>query len=990
MKVLPMLDKSYQPSEVEGRIYAAWEASRAFEAGRPDLTEAERKKAKPYCIVIPPPNVTGSLHLGHALVNTIQDILIRFERMRGRDVLWQPGTDHAGIATQMVVERQMMERQEPDRRTIGREKFLEKVWAWKDESGGTIIKQLKRLGASCDWSRERFTMDEGLSKAVTKVFVQLYNEGLIYKDKRLVNWDPKLLTAISDLEVVPVEVRGSFKWAEGEVDKDGAPVPFDADKLAKVLAKQPGGHMYYFRYPLKDDPKSFVVVATTRPETMLGDTAVAVHPDHPKYGKLIGKMLVLPLVGREIPIVGDDYADPEKGTGAVKITPAHDFNDFEVGRRHGLEQINIFDATAQLIDVPAPYLGLDRFAARQKVVVEIEALGLLEKIEPSTQQVPHGDRSGVPVEPWLTDQWYVKADVLAKPVIEAVEKGTTKFVPVNWDKTYFEWMRNIQPWCVSRQLWWGHQIPAWYGPENPATYGDAPVAFVGGKTFFHEERFVAQTQDEALELASSFYPKGTPITVATSDDDFRAWSNQYNLANSAKQPIKLRRDPDVLDTWFSSALWPFSTLGWPEKAPELDRYYPTSVLVTGFDIIFFWVARMMMMGNYFMTKYNNGKERPPSERVPFRDVFIHGLVRDEKGQKMSKSKGNVIDPLGVIDEFGADALRFTLASILGQGRDIKLSTQRIEGYRNFATKLWNSARFTEINGCARAENFEPKKARETVNRWILGETERTAAAVTEALEAYRFNDAALAAYQFVWGVYCDWYVELIKPILTGPDGSAKTETRATAAWVQDQILAMLHPFMPFITEELWRATGETGPAREKLLIVSDWPKLKGLANAKADEEIGWVITLISEIRSVRSEMGIPGASQLQLELVGANKDERSWADRHGELIKRMARLDAISQAKEPAKGAVQIVIGEMTAALPLVGIIDATAEAARLAKEQAKTEAEIEKSKAKLGNEQFVAKAPAEVVEEMRERLTDLEATAAKLATARRRVAELA
>ncbi len=964
-----MLEKSYQASEVEGRIYAAWEAANAFAAGRPDLSEAERKKAKPYCIVIPPPNVTGSLHLGHALVNTIQDILIRFERMRGRDVLWQPGTDHAGIATQMVVERQLAADGKPDRRTMGREAFLKEVWAWKEQSGGTIIKQLKRLGASCDWARERFTMDEGLSKAVTKVFVQLYNDGLIYKDKRLVNWDPKLLTAISDLEVVPTEVRGNFKWTDGEVDKDGAAVPFDAAKLTRALAKEPGGHMYYFRYPLKGvafdkaNAATFIVVGTTRPETMLGDTAVAVNPDDPRTNHLIGKHIVLPLVGREIPVVGDEYADPEKGRGAVKITPAHDFNDFEVGKRHGLAQINIFDATAKLVDtVPAPYRGMDRFAARLKVVADIEALGLLEKIEPSTQQVPHGDRSGVPVEPWLTDQWYVKADVLAKPVIEAVETGKTKFVPANWDKTYFEWMRNIQPWCVSRQLWWGHQIPAWYGPDGAV--------------------FVAEDEAGATALAKRHYASSgvRPLTKVGSDpitSDTAADKNGVRPHSAVGSDPTLTRDPDVLDTWFSSALWPFSTLGWPEKTPELKRYYPTAVLVTGFDIIFFWVARMMMMGNHFMGE------------VPFKDVFIHGLVRDASGQKMSKTKGNVIDPLEIIDEYGADALRFTLAASLGQGRDIKLAPARIEGYRNFATKLWNAAIFTEVNGCTRVEGYEPKKAKETVNRWILGETERAVASVTESIETYKFNDAALTAYQFVRGVYCDWYVELIKPIITGPDSAAKAETQATAAWVLDQILALLHPFMPFITEELWRATAETGPARKKLLVLSDWPKLKGLANAKADEEIGWVIKLISEIRSVRSEMSVPGSSLLQLELVGASKAEKSWADAHGDLIKRLARLMGISFAKSPSKGSVQIVIGAMTAALPLAGIIDVAAEEARLSKDVAKTEAEIAKSEAKLGNEQFVSKAPEEVVEEMRERLAELKGTLEKLQAARKRVLEL-
>ena len=963
-----MLEKSYQPSEVEGRIYAAWEKANAFAAGRPDLSPAERANAKPYCIVIPPPNVTGSLHLGHALVNTIQDILIRFERMRGRDVLWQPGTDHAGIATQMVVERRLKELGKPDRWTMGREAFLREVWAWKEQSGGTIINQLKRLGASCDWSRERFTMDEGLSKAVTKVFVQLHKDGLIYKDKRLVNWDPKLLTAISDLEVESTEHRGTFKWAGTDIDKDGAPVPFKPEVLAKALNRDPNGHMYYFRYPLagavfdKRDSKTFLVVGTTRPETMLGDTAVAVNAAHPKYGKWIGRKLMLPLVGREIPVIGDDYADVEKGSGAVKITPAHDFNDFEVGKRHDLEQINIFDAHAVLNDqVPKTYQGLDRFAARKQVVSDLELLGFLEKIEPHTHQVPHGDRSGVPVEPWLTDQWYVKADVLAAPVIKAVEDGTTKFVPKNWDKTYFEWMRNIQPWCISRQLWWGHQIPAWYGPAISAS----GRLLVDDENPFTGEIFVALSEAEAIAMAQAKYKRIIRIGP----------SPLRNLLDN--DTVYIQRDPDVLDTWFSSALWPFSTLGWPEKTPELARYYPTAVLVTGFDIIFFWVARMMMMGKHFMGD------------VPFHDVFIHGLVRDEKGQKMSKTKGNVIDPLEIIDEYGADALRFTLASVLGQGRDIKLGAQRIEGYRNFTTKLWNAAVFSEVNGCARADGFDPHKAKGTLNRWIAGETERAVAEVTAAIESYRFNDAASAAYQFVRGVYCDWYVELSKPILTGADGPAKIETQAMAAWVQDQIFALLHPFMPFVTEELWRVTGETGPKRKSLLVTAPWPQLSGLQDPKSDEEIGWVVKLISEIRSVRSEMSVPAAALLQLELTGASAQSKAWAARHGDLIKRLARIEAISTPKEPSKGAVQIVLGETTAALPLAGIVDVAAEEARLAKSYAATEAEIAKTNAKLNNEQFVAKAPAEVVAEMRERLVDLDATLEKLTAARKRVADI-
>ena len=717
-----MLEKTYQPATIEARIHAEWMQAQAFKAGRP-----ERAQATPYAIVIPPPNVTGSLHMGHALNNTLQDVLCRFERMRGKDVLWQPGTDHAGIATQLVVERQMMERQQPGRHDIGREKFIEKVWTWKAESGGTIVNQLKRLGASCDWGRERFTMDEGLSQAVLKVFVDLYNEGLIYKDKRLVNWDPEFQSAISDLEVDDIEHTGSFKWARGQTDKDGNPVPFNAAALAKVLDRDPNGHMYYLRYPLDgvaydaDDPATYLMVGTTRPETMLGDTAVAVHPEDARYQHLVGKKVDLPLTGRKIAIIADEYSDPEKGSGAVKITPAHDFNDNEVYKRHPeIGLINIFDAKAQLNDaVPETYRGLDRFFARKRVVADLQALGLVEKIEPVTHAVPQAERGGAIVEPWLTDQWYVNAAELAKRAIAAVESGDTKIIPKNWEKTYFEWMRNIQPWCISRQIWWGHQIPAWYGPD--------------GKIF------VAPAEAAAVSAAAAHY----------------------------KKDVTLKRDEDVLDTWFSSALWPFSTLGWPDKTPELARFYPTTALVTGFDIIFFWVARMMMMGLHFM------------KEVPFRDVYIHALVRDEKGAKMSKTKGNVMDPLVLIDKYGADALRFTLAAMAAQGRDVKLSTGRIEGYRNFATKLWNAARFAEMNECVRQKGFDPSATRETINRWIAGEVQRTAAAVTAGIEAYKFNEAATAVYEFTWGTFCDWYLELAKPILTGSDEAAKAETRAT-------------------------------------------------------------------------------------------------------------------------------------------------------------------------------------------------------------------
>ena len=906
-----MLDKSYQPSAIEEPTYRLWEKAGAFAAGQPG-----RESARPFAIVIPPPNVTGSLHMGHALNNTLQDLLARFERMRGHDVLWQPGTDHAGIATQMVVERQLMERQEPNRRDLGREEFVRRVWQWKDESDGLIINQLKRLGASCDWSRERFTMDEGMSRAVRKVFIDLYRAGLIYKDKRLVNWDPKLLTAISDLEVEQVEVKG---------------------------------HLWHLRYPLEDrafdpdDASTYIVVATTRPETMLGDTAVAVHPDDERYKALVGKNVILPLVGRRIPIVADEYSDPQKGSGAVKITPAHDFNDFEVGKRHALPQVSILNPEAKLLldgnpdftqgVAPSPQLtltiqelhGLDRFAARKAIVARLVEQGLVEKIEPCVHTVPHGDRSNVVIEPFLTDQWYVDAKTLAKPAIDAVKRGRTVFVPKNWENTYFHWMENIQPWCISRQLWWGHQIPAWYGPD--------------GKVF------VAEEEAQAAALAKEEYGR----TVA------------------------LIRDEDVLDTWFSSALWPFSTLGWPDETPEVKRYYPTDVLVTGFDIIFFWVARMMMMGLHVM------------EEVPFRDVYIHALVRDEKGQKMSKSKGNVIDPLELIDAYGADALRFTLSAMAAQGRDIKLSASRVEGYRNFATKLWNAARFAEINACVPVKGFDPASAKQTINRWIAVENERALATVTEALEAYRFNEAAGAIYTFIWHKFCDWYLELIKPILSGSDQDAAAETRAMTAWVLDRALKLLHPFMPFVTEELWAKLAPEGEGRESLLILAPWPKQQGLENAEADAEIGWLIRLISEVRSVRSEMNVPAGAKVPLVISGASDGTTARAKRHEETILRHARIDAMSFDKVPA-GAVQIVLDEATLALPLAGIIDVAAESKRLKREIDKVGSEIRQLDAKLANEKFVARAPEHVVEEQRERKADAEATAARLEQALKRL----
>jgi valyl-tRNA synthetase len=982
-----MIDKNYQPAEVEGRIYEAWEQAGAFKAGRP-----ERAGAKPYSIVIPPPNVTGSLHMGHALNNTLQDVLARFERMRGRDVLWQPGTDHAGIATQMVVERQLAERKEPGRRDMGRDAFLKRVWEWKAESGGTIVNQLKRLGASCDWSRERFTMDEGLSKAVVKVFVQLYNEGLIYKDKRLVNWDPKLLTAISDLEVVPVETKGS---------------------------------LWHLRYPLEgktfnaEDPSTYIVVATTRPETMLGDTAVAVHPDDERYKALVGKNVILPLVGRKIPIVADEYSDPEKGSGAVKITPAHDFNDFEVGKRHNLPQINIFSVEAKLaltgnedfaagvsgspdLDATLAMHNMDRFAARKQIVARLEEKGLVDKIEPHGLSVPHGDRSNVVIEPFLTDQWYVNAQELAKPAIAAVRDGSTKFVPKNWETTYFNWMENIQPWCISRQLWWGHRIPAWYGPAMlPHPGVDTAKQFVGGFIF------VADTEADAIKQAEKAYngsglgDLGIRVKIASTEAEMR---ESIKGANENKQ-LMIWRDEDVLDTWFSSALWPFSTLGWPDATPELARFYPTSVLVTGFDIIFFWVARMMMMGLHFQ------------QEIPFHDIYIHRLVRDASGAKMSKSKGNVVDPLGVIDEFGADALRFTLMRNVAPGHDIRLGPQDVENNRNFATKLWNAARFVEFNGAARVEGFDPKSAKEALNRWIAHETAKAAAEITQALETYAFSEAAGAAYRFVWNVYCDWYVELSKPLLTGPDGAAKDETRAMAAWALDEILKLLHPFMPFITEELWKVTAasvipgraeganpesrdagtanaslDSGPGaarrpgmtRENLLALSDWPKLEGLTDDKAEAEIGWVIDLITAVRSIRAEMNI--ATAVPLVLAGASAETQGRAQRWADFIKRLARVSEISSAPTAPEGSAQLLVRGEVAAIPLKGVIDLDAERARLTKELAKADSDIARVDAKLGNEKFVANAPEEIIDGEKEKRAEAVARKTKIAEALERL----
>ena len=855
-----MLDKTYRPDEVEPRQYAEWESSGGF--------AAEPNSAKrPYTIMMPPPNVTGSLHMGHALTFTLQDILIRYQRMRGRDALWQPGTDHAGIATEIVVTNQLADRG-IDKHDLGRETFIERVWEWKAESGGTIVNQLRRLGCSPDWARERFTMDAGLAAAVRRVFVELYRQGLIYRDKRLVNWDPEMHTVISDLEVENRETKGK---------------------------------LWHIRYPIDGQPGRYIVVATTRPETMLGDTGIAVHPDDERFKDLVGKNAVLPLAGRLIPIVADEYADPEMGSGAVKITPAHDFNDFEVGRRHKLPMINIFDRDARLTDaVPEAYRGLDRFAARERVLADLEAVGLIERIDDHVLMVPHHDRSGVVIEPWLTDQWYCNAGELAKAAIEAVEDGRTRFVPRQWENTFFEWMRNIQPWCISRQLWWGHQIPAWYGPDGAV--------------------FVAESEADAQAQAGA--------------------------------GVALTRDPDVLDTWFSSGLWPFSTLGWPEPTPELTRYYPGDVLVTGFDIIFFWVARMMMMGLHFMGE------------VPFRTVYIHALVRDERGQKMSKSRGNIIDPLDLIGRYGCDALRFTLAALAAPGRDIKLAESRVEGYRNFATKLWNAARYAEMNGCAPVPGFDPAGCRLTENRWIASALRDCAAAVTGALDAYRFDEAASLLYQFVWGNFCDWYLEFTKPILQGGDAAAQAETRATTAWALAQVVHLLHPIMPFLTEEVWR---QLAGASSGMLMTAAWPE-PAFADAAALAEMEWVVAAISAIRGVRSEMNVPPGARVPLFVRDADPTAAARLDRHREHFQRLARVEP-----EAGEGSgIQVVVEGATFILALGDVVDLGREKARLAKEIGRLDGDLAKFAAKLANPAFLERAKPEVVEEQREREADL------------------
>ncbi len=896
-----MLDKTYSPREIEPRLYEGWERAGAFACD-------PASPAAPFTIMIPPPNVTGSLHMGHALTFTVQDVLVRWRRMQGRDVLWQPGTDHAGIATQMVVERLLAEEQ-TSRQAIGRAAFVERVWRWKAELGGTITRQLRRLGASLDWRRERFTMDEGLSAAVRKVFVTLYRQGLIYRDRRLVNWDPKFQSAISDLEVENQEVRG---------------------------------HLWHIRYPIEGEPGRFIAVATTRPETMLGDTAIAVHPEDPRWRGLIGRHAILPLVGRRLPIVGDEHSDPEKGSGAVKITPAHDFNDFAVGERHALPMPSVLDrhgrvSLAEIADAIAPVEGVadpafprtlegrDRHDARAAIVAELERLGLLEKAEPHVHQVPHGDRSGVPIEPLLTTQWFCNAAELARPAIAAVEQGCTRFVPKQWENTFFAWLRDIQPWCISRQLWWGHRIPAWYGPDGAV--------------------FVAETEAEARHAARTVYGAD----------------------------MALSQDEDVLDTWFSSGLWPFTTLGWPERTAELARYYPTDVLVTGFDIIFFWVARMMMLGLHFM------------EDVPFRDVYIHGLVRDERGQKMSKSKGNAIDPLELIDRYGADALRFTICALTGPGRDVKLNAARVESYRGFVTKLWNAARFCEMNAIRPDPGFDPMAARLPLSRWILDAANRAIVEATAALAAYRIDEYAGTLYRFTWNSFCDWFLEFAKPVLAEGDGGAAREVRGAAAHVLGVLLRLLHPAIPFVTEELWDRFGYGAPCS---LVRAPWPAPVEVAGAEeARGELDWVVRLIGEVRAVRAEMNVPPATLAPVLLRDASPASMARAARWIEAIRRLARASEVSAlVGEMPRSSAQAVLDEATLVIPLLGLIDVEAERARLGKDRTKAAQEADKFAKKLDNADFVRRAPEEVVAENRERLAAARVEVARLEAALRRI----
>jgi valyl-tRNA synthetase len=925
------MDKSYEPHSIEQRWYQAWEQNGWF---APQSDSGANSDA--YCIMIPPPNVTGSLHMGHAFQDTIMDALIRYNRMSGKNTLWQPGTDHAGIATQMVVERRLLA-QGKTRHDLGREDFLDEVWKWKAESGGTITRQLRRMGASPDWSKERFTMDEGLNDAVKEVFVRLYSEGLIYRGKRLVNWDPVLHTAVSDLE---------------------------------VISEEENGYMWHFRYPLTDG-SGHLVVATTRPETMLGDSAVAVNPEDERYKHLVGKTLTLPLVGREIPIIADDYVDAAFGTGCVKITPAHDFNDYAVGQRHDLPQINVFTKDAKINDnAPEQYRGLDRYEARDQIVRDLKELDLVEKIEDHKLMVPRGDRSHSVIEPLLTDQWYVKVAPLAAEAIKVVEDGRIRFVPDNWKNTYFDWMHKIEDWCISRQIWWGHRIPAWYDEQGNVYVGRSEAAV----------------------------------------------REQHKLGFD----VALRQDEDVLDTWFSSALWPFSTLGWPQQTAALKTFYPTSVLVTGFDIIFFWVARMIMMGLKFMGD------------VPFREVYIHGLVRDAHGQKMSKSKGNVLDPIDLIDgieleplvqkrttglmqpemakkiekqtraefpdgikPYGTDALRFTFAALASTGRDINFDTGRIEGYRNFCNKLWNAARYvlmnTEEKDCGQTGgNVELSLA----DRWILSRLQRTVATVNEAIHGYRFDLAAQAIYDFTWNEYCDWYLELSKPVLTSGDASAEQErgTRQTLVRVLEALLRLAHPIMPYITEEIWQRVAPLAGVNGPTVMRQPYPKAADFTlDAGAEAEMQWVMDFIVGVRKIRSGMNIAPSKALPVLLQNGSAEDQSRLERNGLFLQRLARTESITwlNAGDAAPESATSLVGEMQLLVPMAGLIDKEAELARLAREMGKLEKDIERMQGKLSNEAFTAKAPAELVEKERARLAEVQTALAQLTEQQARIARL-
>ncbi len=927
------LPKTFDPAEIEARWYAHWEGEGLF---RPDRPEAE-----PFTIVIPPPNVTGSLHIGHALDNTLQDILIRHARMQGKDSLWVVGMDHAGIATQMVVERQLNEKQQK-RTDFTRDEFIAKVWEWKAESGGQITRQLRRLGASCDWANERFTMDPHFVKAVLKVFVELYNRGLLYRDKRLVNWDPGLKTAISDLEVETVEKQGGF---------------------------------WHFRYPL-DDGSGSISVATTRPETMLADMAVAVHPGDERYADMIGKMLRHPITGRLIPVITDEHADPALGSGAVKITPGHDFNDFEVGKRAGFkpaEMLNMFDANARVVQtadglIPDALVGMDRFDARVAVVERMKADGFLiphvdkegneQDFEPRTIQTPFGDRSNVVIEPWLTDQWYVDAATLAKKPIEAVRSGDISIVPKTWEKTWFNWLENIQPWCVSRQLWWGHRIPAWYGAKKEVYAAQGAGPQTSPLHAFADGHVVVSGDEDEIKAQFAEYYEVTPDDVHLIHEGPEG--GYIGKEGGARREVY--QDRDVLDTWFSSALWPFATLGWPGDTETLRRHYPNDVLISGFDIIFFWDARMAMQGFEFM-----------GER-PWKTLYLHGLVRDAKGQKMSKSKGNTVDPLGLIDRFGADALRFTLAAMESQGRDIKLDEKRVEGYRNFATKLWNAARFCQANGIGASEKIEPPAATLPVNKWIIGETVKTVQALDIALAELRFDESANTIYHFTWATFCDWYLELIK-------GSVDDETKGVAGWVLDQILVMLHPFMPFVTEELWGAMGDRA---HYPLITAKWPIADARAlDPEAGPEIDWLIRLVSGIRAARAELNVPPGAKLPLHVSDGSTATAARLGRNAAAIRRLARVENISVAPVTG-GAAQVVLDEATFSLPLEGVIDVAAERARLAKAAEAAEKERDSLAARLSNPSFIERAKPEAVEKARadhaEKASDAEKYRAALA----------